>query len=49
MAALAYVFQFELWHGSADALIRMLWISAASLAVTLFCVVASKRLQGGVA
>ena len=40
MAALAYVSQFELWHGSADALIRVLWILAASLAATLFCAMA---------
>ncbi|WOH63421.1 hypothetical protein [Bradyrhizobium sp. BWA-3-5] len=40
MASVAYVSQFELRHAGADALIHILWISAASLAVTLFCAVA---------
>ena len=40
MAAVAYVSEFELRHAGTDALIHVLWILAASLAVTLFCAVA---------
>jgi len=40
MAAVVYVFEFEQGHAGADVLILLLWILAASLAVTLFCAMA---------
>ena len=40
MAAVVYVFEFEQGHAGADVLIRVLWLSAASLAVTVFCAMA---------